>query len=314
MKILSIKTILLCTVLAFTTIAFFGCKKEEIVIIQDDLDATIKKDAELSLFYAAIEKLKLQLFTKGPGPFTIFAPTNAAFNAMGINTAADFNSYDSVTLTSWMLYHFQNVRRPKFEIPAGPNTSMSSMNGQTTFASRNTKGVFINGITVTSTDIIASNGIVHKLSKVLLRPTSTVTSLLTADPDLKLMMQAITKTSSNTSTWFAPSTASPITVFAVSNAGMIDAGYDSLKIAQASGTFLTTLQTRIRYHIVKNRMFEADAKPGNINTVLNKSLLIGTTPAFTVKGLTNPSAFTISTADILATNGTYHIIPGLLIP
>lgn len=314
MKKISIKTILLCTTFVFATVAFISCKKDEVQIVQDDLDASIKKDTELSLFYTALEKTNLKLFTKGPGPFTIFAPTNAAFNAIGINTTADFNAYDSITLTNWMLYHFQSGLRSKFEIPAGPNTGMTSLNGQTAFASRNVNGVFINGIKVTTTDINSSNGTIHKLSKVLTRPSSTITALLTLDLNLKLMMQAITKTASNTATWFAPSTASPITVFAVSNAGMIAAGYDSTSIAIAAGTNLTNLTNRIRYHIVKNRYFAADMKAGNLNTIVNKNILVNISPAFTVKGLANPTTFTVTTADFLASNGAYHVIPGLLLP
>ena len=69
------------------SLLFIQCDEDETVVLQDNLDATLAKDADLSVFKAAIAQAKLETFTKGPRPFTLLAPTDAAFNAAGITAA-----------------------------------------------------------------------------------------------------------------------------------------------------------------------------------------------------------------------------------
>src|SRR5215216_3212702 len=94
-----IKRILL---IVFIAVAFTTCDKDETVVAQDNLDTIINANADLSLYKAALIKTKLTTFTQGPGPFTIYAPNNAAFNAMGVNSETDLNLIDSSLLTTIM--------------------------------------------------------------------------------------------------------------------------------------------------------------------------------------------------------------------
>src|SRR5688572_18271873 len=93
--------------MAFTTL-FSSCdEKEDTAPAGSSLAQLITADNDLSLFQAALVKTRLTTFTEGGGPFTIFAPTNAAFNAMGIDDAADFNALDSNFLVQVLTYHIQ---------------------------------------------------------------------------------------------------------------------------------------------------------------------------------------------------------------
>lgn len=308
MKIFNTK-FLLISFLAISMLATLGsCDKEDAVVAGDNLDKLITDKPELSLFAAALTKTRLTTFTQGVGPFTIWAPTNAAFNAIGINTATDLNSLDSNLLVQILTYHIQQANRSFTEIPLGPNATMPTQGGFIQYASRKVGGsAYINGVEVTEPNIKASNGYLHVINRVLFPAYSTAAATLAAMPNYKLMLQAITRTATVTTT-------NPLTIFAVPNNVMVAAGYDSTAIATASGTALTTLTAIVRYHLVNRRIFSPDFVAGNLKTVQGTNLVIGTTGGVTVKGTNNPTAFQVTSSDLLTTTGVIHGINGLLKP
>jgi len=249
------------------SILFIKCdKNDQPVATLDTLDQTITKDAELTIFKAAIAQAKLETFTKGPGPFTVFAPTDAAFADAGI-TLATLPAIDSITLTALVLNHFQSISRTSFEIPEGPNGPMGSISGFNNFSYKDKANdkIYVSGANVITRDIKCSNGIIHKINKVLLPPLLSTIAILTANPNYSLMVQAITK-AGLTST-FSPATSSPATIFALSNATMTANGYDASTISGLSGAALTTLTNILKYHVVASRNFSTDLKAGNLKTV-----------------------------------------------
>jgi uncharacterized surface protein with fasciclin (FAS1) repeats len=308
--------LLLCSIL------FIQCDKDnDTVVATENLDEALAKNTEFSMFKAAITQAKLETFTKGPGPFTIFAPTNAAFTAAGI-TSATLAAMDSITLTALVLNHFQTslngvfTARTSFEIPEGPNAPMTSIAGYSNFSYKDKAAnkIFVSGALITERDIKTSNGIIHKIDRVLFPPVASVMTLLTANPNYSLMVQAIAKTAV-TSTF----TASPITVFALPNSVMTANGYDAVTIAALTGPALTTLTNILRYHVVTSRNFSTDLKAGTLKT----AYIVATIPAVvtvslgtgvSVKGVSNPTPFLLGPADLAATNGVIHSVAGMLKP
>lgn len=69
-------------------LVFVQCDKSDDVAVKPSLDETLSSSSDMSILKAAIAKAKLETFTKGPGPFTIFTPTDAAFTAAGITSAS----------------------------------------------------------------------------------------------------------------------------------------------------------------------------------------------------------------------------------
>ena len=127
----------------------------------------------------AIDTCALSSTLSGPGPFTLFAPTDAAFNALPVGTVPALLN-DIPTLTNILLHH------------AVGDSVMSSMlsNGQivTTLLGTDltvtidTTGVYIDGAMVTVVDVIADNGVVHVIDAVLLpNPGCTDTNALNYD-------------------------------------------------------------------------------------------------------------------------------------
>ncbi len=302
-------------VLLLTVILFAQCnKKDDVVLATDTIDTKLAADPELSLFKKAVTQAKLESFTKGPGPFTILAPTNAALAAAGI-TDATLATVDSITLTAMLFNHFQNLKRTSFEFPVGPNAPMASMAGFSNFSSKNltTNTTYINAAKVLETDINCSNGIIHKIDKFLALPNIPARTIIKSNPNYSLMDSAISK--AGITTTFAPATGSATTIFLISNASMIAAGYTSLAtIGALTPAQVTTLTNTLRYHIIQSRNFSIAFKAGSTKTLQGSNVIITTGTPVTVKGISNTTASTITTPDIIASNAVLHEISGILLP
>lgn len=286
---------------------FSSCdSKDDNTITGDNLQTVISQNADLSLFAAAITRAKLEYFLNGPGPFTIFAPNNAAFNAAGIMTAADLNAIDTNLLVSLLTFHIQAGARTSFEVPRGPNANMVTQGGFSFYGTNNSDGVFVNGSRLIKTDIRASNGIVHIINSLLNPPLNNSLAALTLNPNHTLFVQAATKTATT-----ANVAASLVTVFAPTNAAMIAGGYDSTTIANLNTTAITLLGNIVKYHIFTGRLFSTEFKDGNLKTVQGTNVVLSS-GGTKIKGTTNTTPFNIVTRNIAVSNGVIHTIDGLL--
>lgn len=282
-----------------------SCEKDPETTPLESADQVINSNPDLSLFKAALARTGMTMFTQGGGPFTFIAPTNAAFNAIGITSEAQINAADSTLLVNILTYHVINGRRLSVEIPVGPNAPITTQGGLSLYASKNTNGIFLNGAKLVSPDIQVSNGVVHISNEVLLPPLVNALQALQVNPDYKLFVQAITKAAVTTSF-----TANPSTVFAVNNAAMIAGGYDSTTIAN---TAAATLSPIMRYHVANIRRFSSEMVNGPIKMVQGTNVEISANGT-KIKGTTNAAPFNITANDFIVTNGVIHFIDGVLKP
>ena len=120
-----------------------------------------------SLTAAVIQEELLSTLTNPHGNFTVFAPTDVAFNdlavALGTNLADVLANPD---LTNILLYHTLDSKVTSSDLTNG---SVTTLNGQDITVDL-TMGVMINNANVTTADVLADNGVVHILDKVLLPP------------------------------------------------------------------------------------------------------------------------------------------------
>lgn len=302
-------------VLAVVSLSLFtGCDKNDspsVATPAETLDQKITANSDLSLFQAALIRARLTVFTQGGGPFTIFAPTNAAFNAIGITSTANIDALDSNYLVQLLTYHIQAGSRTYVEIPLGPNANMVTQGGLTQYASRYLGAAptaYINGAKITTADVKAKNGVMHIIDKVLIPPFNTNFTNLTTNPDYSLMVQAINKAAI-----VANFTATPTTVFAVPNSVMTAAGYDATTIAGLTGAPLTLLSNIMKYHVVPQRIFYPDFKAGTLKTSQGTNVTISLSGGnVMIKGTTNPSAFQVTSTGYTSSNGVLYSINGLL--
>ena len=115
---------------------------------------------------AALEAAGLIETLKGPGPFTVFAPTDEAFAELPPGTV-DALLADKAKLTAVLTYHVVAGNVPSTAV-AGM-TSATSLNGAA-LKIDTSAGVKINDATVITADVAASNGVIHVIDTVLLPP------------------------------------------------------------------------------------------------------------------------------------------------
>jgi len=119
-----------------------------------------------------LTKAGLVMTLEGKGPFTVFAPTDAAFKKVPAATLAKLGK-DKALLKQVLLYHVVSGKVPAATVVTLNGKSAKTVNGAPVKITVKGGKVYLNGSTqVTKTDIMASNGIIHVINKVLLPPSN----------------------------------------------------------------------------------------------------------------------------------------------
>jgi len=117
---------------------------------------------------AAVKAAGLAETLSGPGPFTVFAPTDEAFAKLPAETLTDLlKPENKQKLTDILTYHVVSGRVTAADV--SKITEADTVNGQKIKVNA-TSGVKINDATVTTADVEASNGVIHIIDSVLLPP------------------------------------------------------------------------------------------------------------------------------------------------
>ena len=128
-------------------------------------------NADFSTLVTAVKAAGLADTLSGSGPFTVFAPTNEAFAALPAGTLdALLKPENKATLTSILTYHVVAGSIYAKDVKAG---SVTTVNGAKFTVSTDTGSVYLtddkgNKTKIVTTDIAASNGVIHVINAVLL--------------------------------------------------------------------------------------------------------------------------------------------------
>jgi transforming growth factor-beta-induced protein len=248
--------------------------------------------------------------------FTVFAPIDSAFTGLvtdlgvksGITMLADFKPYQVIPVLN---YHLVAGKKPAAMLMTGTLTTRGG-----TVAVVNTAGaVTVDGNPVILANIIARNGYIHVINKVLL---PSIVDVATTDMAFSTLADAIVRTDATAATpKLIPLLDGPgaFTVFAPTNMAFMAPGL----VVPAAGQALTDL---IAYHGVNNKVYasEAIAFPAtgtDVQTLLaTKKVKVsasGTPKAVFVGDSTATKAKVIVT-DVFTSNGVIHAIDKVLIP
>ena len=278
----------------------------------------------LSTLVSALQVTGLDATLSSPGAFTVLAPTNDAFDAFltSIN-AASLDDIPVDVLTNVLLNH----------VIIGEVQSSSLTNGyastQATSSASNTNmsiyintdnGVTVNGVSsVTTADVVASNGVVHIVDAVIGLPT--VVTFAVADPNFGILVQALTRpdlTQSFVGLLSIPagSAPSPFTVFAPVNSAFENLLIE-LGISDLGDIDEPTLSSVLSYHVVvgANQLSTNLSDGMEFTTAGGGALLFN----FGDNGegiLTDNNGRTsnIIAVDVQADNGIIHAIDTVVLP
>jgi uncharacterized surface protein with fasciclin (FAS1) repeats len=124
---------------------------------------------QFTTLVAAINAAGLSETLSGAGPFTVFAPTDAAFAKLPAGTVEKLLMPENkAKLASILTYHVVPGRVASSDL-AGVTATPATINGGTLTVDASS-GVKINGANVTSPDVAASNGTIHVIDTVLMPP------------------------------------------------------------------------------------------------------------------------------------------------
>jgi uncharacterized surface protein with fasciclin (FAS1) repeats len=136
--------------------------------MKDIVDTAVEAGSFTTLV-AAVEAAGLVETLKGDGPFTVFAPTDDAFAALPEGTVENLLLPENLeTLQSILTYHVIPGQVMSADI-AGQELSVSTVEGSEVSINA-TEGVMIDGATVVTADIQATNGVIHVIDAVILPP------------------------------------------------------------------------------------------------------------------------------------------------
>jgi uncharacterized surface protein with fasciclin (FAS1) repeats len=127
---------------------------------------TAARTPQLSTLTKLINDAGLGDTLRGPGPYTVFAPTDDAFKAVPAKTMEDL-SKDKELLKSVLTFHVLPGAVPAAEVKNG---AAKTVQGANVALSRSGTFVTVEEAVVTQADVKASNGVVHVIDRVLIPP------------------------------------------------------------------------------------------------------------------------------------------------
>lgn len=277
----------------------------------NDVIATAQNAGIFNTLLAAVDAADLTATLQGDGPFTLFAPTDSAFETLGA-AAVQSLLKDIPTLTDILTYH---VIAGEIVLGSelGRNNTLTTVQGGSIDVHIWNfwffQYVYLNdGVNILVKDILTSNGVIHVIDTVLIPtntslPEPTITEILEADPNFKTLSTALS-TAGLSDTLNGDG---PFTLFAPTNAAFDALGAETIAALLADPKGLSEILT---YHVVAGEVYSDDLTSGAVETVNGADLIVDV-GFFHV--YLNGNTYVVH-VDQKASNGVIHTIDSVLIP
>ncbi len=292
-------------VVTITMLVIASLLASPIVVADDtqDIPTNAQNTGVHDSLVAALSHAGLVSALQAEGPFTVFAPTDDAFAAAGIDLSTFDTDEENATLSDILLYHVVSGAVASSDVTDG--MSAEALNGDDVSFTVSEGVVMVNDATVTSADVMASNGIIHVIDKVLMPPadlgdiptvaqgTGIHTSLVAAVVQAELLTTLQGD--------------GPFTVFAPTDDAFAAAGIDLAALDSEEGK--ATLTDILLYHVVSGAVPSSAVTDGMSATAVN-----GDDLSFAVGEGVMVNDANVVLADVPASNGVIHVIDKVLMP
>jgi len=270
---------------------------------------TLAAEPNASTLVNAINQAGLADTLKTKGPFTILAPTNAAFSKVPKADLDALMQDPTGALATTLQYHVINGELFKWDLRSGQH--INSTNNHIIRIYANNQGYYFNQAFVVKGEIQASNGVIYLIDEVLSVPEGTVMQIL-GNPDYNISMFLDYVKKAHLDRYLGSTTSrARYTVFAPTNAAFMALPESARHSLERSTTYLRYL---IQYHIHSGTIHSPSlAKDGSISTMHAGHYIGLTHDGSTGEPLLNNIAH-VNIADIEGDNGVVHIISHVLIP
>lgn len=308
-NLFKIKNLALIAIVALLSIS---CNDDDPAPVAVDNTITGKALAtpSLSILVQALTKAELAGTLQGAGPFTVFAPTNDAFNKyLADNKIASLDAIPKDKLTQILLNHVVSGKVLSTQLTTGYIKTLATYGSTTSNISMyvntaSTEGTkLLNGVANVSTaDVEASNGVVHIVDAVIDVPT--IVTHATANKSFSTLASVLT--TQGLVPTLAGNASSPFTVFAPLNSA-----FDEATLGLYGGLSSDNKSAVLKYHVVTGANVLANAIPTSpIPTFQGQNLSIAGTVITDAEGRkTN-----IVVTNVQCGNGVIHAIDKVLLP
>ena len=315
MKTLTLK--ITSALLASMLLVGCGSDDEDEVAVPDIVERA-QADDRFETLVAAVVEAELVDTLKGDGPFTVFAPTDEAFQAF--LTENELNAADLLAnpdLTSILTYHVlpqEVLAATALSVANSATNTVTTVNGESLALATAGDALYVNGSQVVVTDVTAENGVIHAIDKVLLPPEMSasldIVATAQADDRFDTLVAAVVEAELVTTlqgdgpfTVFAP-TDDAFAAYLTEN----DLTAEELLASEALGDILT-------YHVLAGKVI-ADAAVAKAGSSTDTAATVnGANLALSLTGdALKVNTSEVVVADVMMTNGVIHAIDKVLVP
>ncbi len=249
---------------------------------------------------AAIELAGLTSTLEGPGPFTVFAPTDAAFAKVPPHRLEFLLRPENQAFLSTLLtFHVAGESLNAAAVLGSPY--ISTVSGQR--AEVDAANLQIEGADFIVTDVFCNNGVIHIIDEVIFPELRTITAMTTTIPDFSTLNLALGIAGLDDDL----ETAGPFTVFAPTNAA-----FDALPpgVLDSLVADPNALGNVLLFHVTSGRLYAEDVLASGQLTMLNNLV----TDVTLDNGVAKINDSVITVTDVETWNGVIHVIDAVLVP
>lgn len=289
---------------ALATLGLAACDDDSPTDVgTDTLADIVNQNTDLTTLRAALETAGLKQTLDGAGPFTVFTPSNEAFDAVGDDIVVALLEPANADLLEKILTYHVVAGTEARAAGLSDGQTIATLQGQEVTIGVSGGDVTVNGNTVVAADVEASNGVAHVIDGVLIPSVDIVdVAVLNGFGTLvglvrEAELEATLRSDNNGDGW---------TVFAPT-----DEAFEALSSVPEGDALVDVLT----YHVVSGTVGSGDLSDGQVVTTVE-----GSTFTVNIDGsdvtITDGSGNTVSVVltDVPASNGIIHVIDEVMLP
>lgn len=304
-------------ILALATVSI-SCNDDETKPTDNTITGIAASSRDFDILVEALKEVNLAETLQGPGPFTVFAPTDEAFakflRKTPYRTVKDVpkNILKQILLNHVVSGSFQSTALTTGYIKTLATNTTSGSNTMSMYVDLTnaaTTGVMLNGFSkVETADIIATNGVIHVVDKVIDLPT--IVTHATANKNFTSLVGALTGAGQPDFVGILSGTG-PFTVFAPTNTAFTS--LNSELVGGIAGVSASNLTKVLQYHVVNGSVLSGDLTNGLLPTLLKQNFTVTLSGGPKIIDV-NKRTSTIIAADVQCSNGVIHVLDKVLLP
>ncbi|MEB3224085.1 MAG: fasciclin domain-containing protein [Candidatus Sericytochromatia bacterium] len=283
---------------------------DQVLLPPTVVDLAVGAPSTFSTLVTALQETNLVSALQEGGLFTVFAPTNEAFAALGDALTILRKPWNRDLLAEVLKFHVLGAEKRAEALHTSVLPTLAEPTRPTLAVVRDGANLTAGGQAVATADLEAANGVVHVLSGVMLPPgfsvpPATVVDVAAGNADFSTLVQLVTAAGLGD----ALKADGPYTVFAPTNAAFA-------KLPPALVTALlrpenkAKLQQILTYHVVSAAVLARDLQAGAVTTLEGSAVQV----ALPTTGPTLNADVRVVATDVRAGNGVVHVIDSVLVP